>query len=127
MSRPRKPSVVLELSGSFKKDPKRKRKDPETGGALGTSPGHLNKAERGIWNELLSIAPKHVLTEADCYVVEVLCKLINEMRTDWSNFTAAKLSRLEAMLGKLGMTPADRSKVSTHQEPPKERNPFMDL
>jgi hypothetical protein len=41
-------------------------------------------------------------------------------------FTDARLSRLQAALGQLGMTPADRAKVKVPQRGP-AANPFSDL
>ncbi len=47
-------------------------------------------------------------------------------RLDPVEFPAAKLVRLEALLGKFGMTPADRAKVGGKKDAPKG-NAFADL
>ena len=52
----------------------------------------------------------------------MLCKLIHEMRTNFENMQTAKLTRLETLLGKFGLTPSDRSKIVVPQQ--KEPNPF---
>ena len=126
MARPRTPTNVLELKGSFKKDPQRRREDAEAVGPLGGSPTHINGAVRGAWNEIVASAPREVLTGSDALAVELAANLLAQFRADPVEFTAAKLVRLEALLGKFGMTPADRAKVGGKKEAPKG-NPFADL
>jgi hypothetical protein len=126
MARPRTPTNVLELSGAFKKHPERKRQDAETSGPLGTAPAHINGAVLNAWNEIVNSAPRDVLTGSDALAIEVAANLLAQFRNDPIEFPAAKLVRLEAMLGKFGMTPADRAKVGGKKEAPKG-NPFADL
>ena len=126
MARPRTPTNVLELKGSFKKDPQRKREDAEAAGPLGGSPAHINGAVLGAWNEIVASAPREVLTGSDALAIELAANLLAQFRADPVEFTAAKLVRLEALLGKFGMTPADRAKVGGKKEAPKG-NPFADL
>jgi hypothetical protein len=56
--------------------------------------------------------------------VEQLCALLTEFREDWRAFTTPRHSELRRCLGALGMTPADRSKVSV---PRPASNPFEGL
>lgn len=126
MARPRKPTNVLELNGAFKKDPQRARKDAEPAGELTGAPPHINGAVLHAWNEITRYAPRDVLTESDRLSIELAANLLAQFREDPIEFTAAKLVRLEALLGKFGMTPADRSKVGGKKEAPKG-NPFADL
>lgn len=123
MPRPRKPTKVLEAKGAFRKDPQRRRDgEPEVREPLGAVPGDLNALQVKAWQEIVSFAPMGVLTQADRLVVEMAACLLAEYREDRGGFSGQKLGRLEAMLGKFGMTPSDRAKLSI--EKPKTENPF---
>ena len=126
MARPRTPTNVLDARGAFKKNPQRKRQDADTAGQLTGAPAHLTGAARQAWEEITRCAPRDVLTESDRLALELAAQLLAQFRTDPVEFPAAKLVRLEALLGKFGMTPADRAKVGGKKEAPKG-NPFADL
>lgn len=126
MARPRKPTNVLELTGAFKKDPQRRRRDADPAGELTAPPAHINGAVLNAWNDVVKFAPLEVLTESDRLSVELAANLLAQFRNDPIEFPAAKLARLEALLGKFGMTPADRSKVGGKKEKPKA-NSFAGL
>ena len=126
MARPRTPTNVLDARGSFKKHPERKRQDAETAGELTAPPLHLTGATLGAWHAIVACAPRDVITESDRLSLELMASLLAEFRQSPADFTAAKLVRLEALLGKFGMTPADRAKVGGKREAPKG-NPFADL
>lgn len=126
MARPRTPTNVLDARGSFKKHPERKRQDAEASGPLEASPDHINGEVLNAWNEIVESAPLDVLTNSDRISLEIAANLLAQFRSDPIGFTAAKLVRLEALLGKFGMTPADRAKVGGKKEAPKG-NPFADL
>ncbi len=126
MARPRKPTNVLELTGAFKKNPQRKREDAETAGALSAPPAHINGAVLHAWNEIAQYAPRDVLTESDRLSLELAANLLAQFRNDPTEFPSSKLVRLEALLGKFGMTPADRAKVGGKKEAPKG-NAFASL
>ena len=87
---------------------------------------HLTCATLGAWHEIVACAPRDVITESDRLSLELMASLLAEFRQSPADFTAAKLVRLEALLGKFGMTPADRAKVGGKVEKPKG-NPFADL
>ena len=126
MARPRTPTNVLDARGAFKKNPQRRRQDAEPSGQLGAAPAHLECEALQAWEEIKRSAPRDVLTESDRLALEVAAQLLAQFRTDPVEFPAAKLVRLEALLGKFGMTPADRAKVGGKKEAPKG-NPFADL
>jgi len=126
MARPRKPTNVLELTGAFKKNPLRRREDAEPAGELSAAPPHISGAVLHAWNDIAQYAPCDVLTDSDRITLELAANLLAQFRADPVEFPGAKLARLEAMLGKFGMTPADRSKVGGKKEAPKG-NPFADL
>ncbi|GAC1030486.1 hypothetical protein thsps21_13130 [Pseudomonas sp. No.21] len=119
MARPRKPTNVLEMTGAFKKDPNRERIDPPTAGALSAPPDHLNGGALHAWNEIAGCAPLDVLTESDRLALEIAAQLLFQFRDNPVEFPATKLVRLEALLGKFGMTPADRAKVAGGSKKPK--------
>jgi phage terminase small subunit len=122
MARPRTPTSVLELKGSFKNHPERKRPhEPKPEGELGPAPEHLTDQERATWEEVVRITPARVLTSADRLIVEVTSRLMTKYRAD-PTFTAAELSKLISCLARLGLTPSDRSKVAV--VPEKKPNTF---
>jgi hypothetical protein len=114
------------MRGSFKHDPQRKREDAAVNGDIGTPPPYFNARESVAWQEIVDNAPIGVLSSADRQIVEVLSRLIAECRESFIDFPVQKLARIESMLGKLGMTPADRSKVSGKKQD-NNRNAFADL
>lgn len=126
MARPRTPTNVLDARGAFKKHPERKRQDAETTGPLGNPPAHFGGDLLHAWNEITRSSPPDVLTNSDRISVELASHLLSQFRADPLEFPAAKLVRLEALLGKFGMTPADRAKVGGKKQEPKG-NPFADL
>ena|SRR5690349_3505407 len=126
MPRPRKPTRVLELTGAFKKDPARGRAregEPHPEGALGNPPNCLDEVQKARWNELKKQAPW--LTVSDRILVEQTCRLWALERAGTANATQSRL--LSTNLGKLGMTPSDRSKVKVPGERPGKKNPFSAL
>ncbi|MDM0024089.1 hypothetical protein [Variovorax saccharolyticus] len=125
MARPRKPTNVLELKGAFKAHPERaaaRANEPEAEGEIGEAPDRLSEFERQCWDELVSSAHAGVLCAADRLFVEygarVLAQLRNQVDID------PKLGiRFETVCARLGMTPADRSKVQL-LKPKENANPF---
>lgn len=113
MSRPRTPTNVLELRGSFKRNPQRGRariNEPEPAGDIGDPPEHLTAVERGCWVELVGLCHEGVLCAADRPFLEYGARVFAQLRAD--PFIDTKLAtRFETICGRLGMTPADRSKV----------------
>jgi len=123
MARPRTPTNVLKMKGAFDKNPLREREDPDTDKLKGC-PLHLSATQREIWKEITKAAPRNVITEADRFALEICCALLDQFRIDPVEFTAAKLVRLEALLGKFGMTPSDRAKVAGPAKKKPGGNPF---
>ena len=123
MPRPRKPTVLLERKGAFRKDPQRKRTDPEVVGEIGSPPDYFTNDEKTVWNEIATTAPVGVLSSADRGAVEAAARYWAKFRkTPAEDLTAAMVQQLRSILGCLGMTPADRSKVSAPERKPE--NPF---
>ena len=117
MARPRKPTAVLELTGAFKKDPQRKRArrgEPMPTGEIGAPPTHFDARLKATWYEILSMAPAGVLTGADRILVELTCSLLNGLRT--STCERGDKALLKGCLASLGMSPAERSKISVPKQ-----------
>ncbi len=127
MGRPAIPTAIKELSGSFKNHPERKNHD-EPKPAHGISenpPDHLDDYEKSIWFEVVSKAPSGVLFNSDEFVVEIVACYLAEYRLDRKNFAVGKMGRLQAALGKLGLSPSDRAGIVA--EKPEEDAPFGKL
>lgn len=133
MARPRTPSNVLELHGAFKKNPQRKRKDPEGAGPFSVDPpAEMPGAVRPRWNEIVARLPKVALTSSDEIAVEAAAHCLHGIRElgqhAWRDPLFGKLSgELRAWLGKLGMTPQDRTRIAPLPEKPNAGNPFSDV
>ena len=126
MARPRTPTNVLALRGAFDKNPDRAREDAETTGPIGEPPEYFKPDEAAAWNEIVSNAPVAVLRNSDRFILELASRLLAEQRGNWLDFPAARLARLEAMLGKMGLSPSDRAKVGAIGKK-QAKNPFTDL
>ena len=110
MSRPRKPTKVLELNGAFERNPQRRKArehEPQPTGPLGDPPAHLDEAQQARWGEIAGWAPW--LTETDRPLVESTCRLWMRIRS--ADAKSMEYAMFTANLSKLGMTPVDRSKV----------------
>ena len=123
MSRPHMPSYLLENRGAFKKNPNRKRTDVVDARALGDPPEHLDEAERAAWAELAGNALPDVLSRADRTTLELTVSLLLKLRSGVA--MASELSLLATQLAKLGMSPADRSRVVAIPKP--KTNAFDDI
>jgi hypothetical protein len=118
MARPRKPTAVLELTGAFRKDPQRKKaraSEPVPTGVIGIPPVHFDAIHAAVWYEVISMIPAGVLTGADRIMVELTCSLICGLRNGTSERGDKAL--LKGCLASMGMTPAERSKISVPKKP----------
>lgn len=121
MGRPRTPSNILELRGSHKKHPERARErenEPEPKAGIGPAPDWMQAPEMVVWDYLVGIAPVGVLGDSDRAYLEIAVELLAlKRRVGVENMESAKLNRLETMLSKLGLNPADRSRVKVGGKP----------
>lgn len=123
MARHAQPRQVAELKGATRKHPERYRKTPPAVDLpLGNAPDYFTPAQKAVWFELETYAPRGVLTGADRVAMELLAVLLDEFRKNPVEIRVAKIGQMVSCLGRLGMTPADRQKLGT--EKPKEANPF---
>lgn len=113
------------MKGAFKKDPQRARareNEPKDDRKLGSCPKHLDPAQRKAWREIVRTAIPGVLTAADSITVEMAARLVAKMRA--GTITVTEMQSLKGLMGAMGMTPADRSKIIMPK--PKDANPFDD-
>jgi hypothetical protein len=131
MARPRKPTNVLTLSGSFIAHPERARAradEPEPVGEVGEPPAHLSPEEKAAWREIVDMCPPGVLALSDRLILEHGSRLLAQLRKDRTYIDSRLMLRLEGTLGRLGLSPADRSRVSAATKPAgsgKPANPFL--
>jgi len=128
MSRPRTPTSLLELRGAFKRHPERRRPlEPKDARPLGDPPKRLPKEVRPFWDELVDMAAAGVLRYSDRWVVELASRLMRKAASQDpdESISVGELAVLRGLLSSMGMSPADRSKLSVPIEKPK--NVFTEL
>ncbi len=126
MGRPRKPTALLELNGSLKRNPQRYRDradEPRPTSAIGDPPADFLRSDSSlaarhlrIWYELLAQAPDGVLTGCDRMILENTCRL--QAKIECGERSAAVFNQVRSNLSDLGMTPAGRSRVSGARQKP---------
>ena len=126
MGAPKKPSALKAIAGTDQKNKDRLNPN-EPVPVRGIGPAHksLSEYEFEIWDEVVGISYAGVLGEADRIALEMMCRLIAEMRLDFTEMTAAKITQLSQLIGRFGMTPSDRTKIVIPKG--QEQNPFEDM
>lgn len=138
MGRPRTPTSILALKGAFRKNPNRKRPDePKESRPLGDPPGRIPANCIPYWQEIVDMVSGGVLTYRDRWAVEIAARMMEKFsrQTDAQTIlelaregelsaedikalasreaiSASEINLLNRMLAAMGMTPADRSKLS---------------
>ncbi|MBK6728582.1 MAG: hypothetical protein IPG63_15380 [Xanthomonadales bacterium] len=129
MARPRKPTSLLAINGTLAKNPGRyadRASEPVDDRALGPPPDTMRPDQRAAWLEIERLAPW--LRFGDRIAVEVTAALLATFRVGGVGMMPpAMLTRLETMLARLGMTPADRSRVAAGIGSSGADNPFSAL
>ncbi len=121
MGRPRKPSTRLELSGAFKVNPERRRPaEPRPDTRIGDPPARMSADEQVFWRELVEQAGEW-LTGSDRWAVELASMLMCKFDGKNDGMTGAELATLRSLLGSLGLTPSDRSRISAPLRKPANR------
>lgn len=121
MPKPRTPTNVLALRGAFKKHPERKGEradEPAADGDIGDPPKTLSPAAAACWREIVGLAHAGTLSRGDRLIVEHGAQLLAQLRADDWKVHPTLLIRWEGFLGRLGMTPSDRSKVQVRKPAP---------
>lgn len=113
MPRPRKPTTLHVLNGTAEHNRARfadRDDEPTDNRPLGPPSETMRPDQRAAWMEIDRLAPW--LSHADRIAVEIAAVLLARFRVEPSMMPPALLTRLETMLGRLGLTPSDRSKVT---------------
>jgi len=112
----KKPTALLEVTGAYQKNPQRRKKaEPKPRMGIGRFPKNAPCTPESVWDELVDNICPGVLGNSDRVVMETLAHLLSQFRTDPVEFPAAKMTIMERCLGKLGMTPVDRTRVVAEQ------------
>lgn len=112
-SRHRAPRAILAGRGTLDTVRHRDQRDaPVIVDPIGAPPDYLDDEEKKVWKEIVALAPAGVLTSVDQMVVEQLACLMRKARARHWDIPAPMNTRITSLLGLLGMTPADRSRVS---------------
>ena len=118
-------TAVLQARGSFNKHPERVRPpEPESKHPIGNAPDYFTAPQREAWHSFVTDAPPGVLTGAERVLVEMIARLMVEIRES-GEVKPSLFGKLESLIGKCGMTPADRPRVGV--APPKDANDFDDI
>jgi hypothetical protein len=112
MARPKQSTAVMEARNAFKAHPERRPgPEPEHEGPLGAVPPHFTPSEAAAWMQICEDSAPGVLTQSERILVEILAKLLADIRDNPEEATTAKYTRIESLIGKIGCTPADRNRV----------------
>lgn len=120
--RPRTPTNVLELRGSFEKNPQRRAQrenEPVDIPDIGDPPAYLTVDQQDCWRTLVEKCAGGVLRQSDEVALEIAARLFAEMRA--GTIDRPGLKQLDTLLGKFGMNPSERSKVSAPKTKPKNK------
>lgn len=107
----RKSSNILKLSGSFAHNPQRDRSDvvPQCSDPFPEKPPMLlSDAEEKAFLEIKALIPPGVAFSSDVILVELCSVLLVEFRRKRGKSSPAILTRLNACLNALGLTPSGR-------------------
>ena len=119
----KQPTALVKARGGFKNRPSRARNnEPEVRDPLGSPPEQFKPDEVEAWRGIVERAPLGVLTAADWHSTVIASKLFAEFMRDSEAMNAARISKLNSLLGSFGMTPSDRAGLSIPQA--EEVNPF---
>lgn len=125
--RPRKPTQVLKIRGTAQNCRlKSQGREDElvVGGGFPDPPSWLDPLAIEEWERVRRISDyASAIKESDFAVMCLYCDLFAAFRKDRKRFSFSAAQLLASLAGKLGMTPADRSKVHVGKSEKKE-NPF---
>ena len=111
MARPPKPTAHLRLAGAFEKDPQRDRPDEPQCDEPPQLHAELSENGRKAWDFLVATAVDGVLTRMDSSYLTLVSEALGEIWYGSEKPTVDALYKAGNMLGRLGMTPSDRSKI----------------
>lgn len=110
--RPRLPNDVAKITGAVAKNAGRfkGRANPKVK-SLGPAPKRFDEDQRAIWDEFNADFPW--LGRSDRALVEVATNLMHQLRLLGVEAPIALYAQMRMVLGQMGGTPVDRSKVAT--------------
>lgn len=112
MGRPRKPTHLHEVTGSYVKNPGRRNNgEPVPREGIGTAPERLSTDFSEAWDELVANACPGVLGNSDRLWIEITARLLCEYREAPESMTGVRIGLLLSGLSKLGMSPSDRTRL----------------
>ena len=119
MANRRKPDHIHVLNGTYRKDRhgNLNEKLESRGDFPKDPPEHLklSPSAKQCWNDIARLTPLGILTASDVLIVEIIASLLAEFRRAPAAMQASRISRLSIELGKLGLSPSDRSKLHIPQ------------
>jgi hypothetical protein len=88
----------------------------------------MSDEEKAAWHELAGLAAPGVLMCSDRWLVELCCATMVKIRKrGCDSVSRTELSLLVQGLGKMGLTPGDRSRVSPSPQDDGKPNPFSEM
>ena len=104
------------MVGAFAKDPQRKREgEPVCKEAIGPAPDWFDEEEIYAWDFLVAGAVAGVLTRMDSAYLALCAR---SLAVTWKGeVNVTEMNKAGVMLGKLGMTPSERSRVVVPKKP----------
>jgi len=123
MGAQKKPQALRELHGTANRNKHRDNQEqPEVTRGIGPPSNRLTAEQKEIWDEIVGQMYAGVLAEGDRLALELLCRLVLEMRNNFEEMNASKITQLVGLLSRFGMTPSDRTKIIVPKK--EESNPF---
>jgi hypothetical protein len=119
---------VLKERGAYLRNPKRaaaRAREPKYTGPLGDPPEKMSAAHKALWAELSAIVPSGVAEKSDRWMFEVLVCLMADFRKGVAR--GGEVSQLLNLLAKLGMTPADRSRVAVNAPSSRQKDKWAEF
>lgn len=114
MARPKTPAQLHEINGSYVKNPQRRQKEPSPKAGIGPAPKNASSDWRECWDEIVNHVCPGVLGDSDRIWLERAARLLASSRVEDGKFSGADEKALQTYLSKLGMNPADRSKINVN-------------
>lgn len=129
MARPRQPSAVAAVKGTYATNPEKvNKREPKVDLPFpNKAPAHMSPGGTACWYEIVMVVPRGVLTGADVFIVEVVADLLNDIRSIRAAGgmpSATHVQRLTSELAKLGLTPSARASLTVAD---RDDNPFAEF
>ena len=98
------------VTGGFRADRHGRRLHDPDARPLGPPPRHLSAVARRCWREVAGVAGW--LSAGDRPTLEIHSQLAAQARADFAGMSAAKLSLLASLGGRLALSPTDRARIT---------------